>query len=153
MRRRKATTGVTDAAPSSRYFELRRLLESRHRAVDASIRERMATVRGERATDRVGAQDDGEVSEVDVQEDIVLALVQLQRETQERIQAALARLENGTYGFCSECGEDIAAARLQALPFAVRCLDCEQARESELQRLRARSRQSGTWHETSIRLD
>lgn len=42
----------------------------------------------------------------------------------EAIQAALKRLENGTYGVCPECGEAIAEARLKALPIAVLCIDC-----------------------------
>ena len=40
------------------------------------------------------------------------------------IQAALARIAAGTYGVCSECGEDIGSARLQAVPEATLCVDC-----------------------------
>lgn len=40
------------------------------------------------------------------------------------IQAALERLENGTYGICENCGESIDVARLQAVPEAVRCVNC-----------------------------
>jgi len=39
--------------------------------------------------------------------------------------AALARLEAGEYGTCATCGEPIPAERLQALPFAVRCVACQ----------------------------
>ena len=49
---------------------------------------------------------------------------------------ALARLEQGTYGNCFDCGEEIAEKRLRALPFAVRCKDCEEARENAEQRER-----------------
>ena len=44
------------------------------------------------------------------------------------IDQALARLDNGTYGTCAECGEDIALERLKALPFALLCVDCQQKR-------------------------
>ena len=44
------------------------------------------------------------------------------------IQAALARIEAGTYGICSECGERIGVARLRALPAASSCVDCVSAR-------------------------
>jgi RNA polymerase-binding transcription factor DksA len=47
-----------------------------------------------------------------------------------RINEALNRLEEGKYGYCFECGEEISEARLRALPFAVRCKDCEEARET-----------------------
>lgn len=41
------------------------------------------------------------------------------------IDEALARVENGTYGTCAECGEDIPLERLKALPFALLCVDCQ----------------------------
>jgi RNA polymerase-binding transcription factor DksA len=41
-----------------------------------------------------------------------------------QIRAALARIEAGGYGKCGGCGEDIPEARLEALPFADRCIDC-----------------------------
>ena len=40
------------------------------------------------------------------------------------IQAALARIDDGTYGLCENCGEDIAPARLSAVPEATRCVNC-----------------------------
>jgi DnaK suppressor protein len=53
-----------------------------------------------------------------------------------KIDDALVRLEQGDYGNCFECGEEIAEKRLRALPFAVRCKDCEEAREAAEQRER-----------------
>ena len=44
------------------------------------------------------------------------------------IDQALARVENGTYGTCGECGEDIPVERLKALPFALLCVDCQEKR-------------------------
>jgi RNA polymerase-binding transcription factor len=41
------------------------------------------------------------------------------------VEAALARLEQGTYGRCAACGRPIAAERLEALPWADRCIDCQ----------------------------
>jgi len=40
------------------------------------------------------------------------------------IRSALLRIENGTYGSCAVCGNDIAANRLKALPTATRCINC-----------------------------
>lgn len=40
------------------------------------------------------------------------------------IQAALARIESGTYGLCGACGEPIGEARLKAMPEAIHCLHC-----------------------------
>jgi RNA polymerase-binding transcription factor DksA len=45
------------------------------------------------------------------------------------LDAALARLSEGTYGLCVDCGDDIPFARLRAQPAAERCLDCQQRHE------------------------
>lgn len=41
-----------------------------------------------------------------------------------QVRAALSRIEDGDYGTCSNCGKDIAAKRLEAMPMATRCIDC-----------------------------
>jgi RNA polymerase-binding transcription factor DksA len=41
----------------------------------------------------------------------------------ERIDAALARMDDGTYGVCEVCGNPVAPARLQAIPWTTRCID------------------------------
>lgn len=46
------------------------------------------------------------------------------------IDAALRRLDDGAYGTCASCGSEIAAARLEAYPWAALCIDCK--RKSEL---------------------
>ena len=40
------------------------------------------------------------------------------------IQAALTRIEDGSYGLCEACGEDIGQGRLEAIPEATRCVNC-----------------------------
>jgi DnaK suppressor protein len=48
------------------------------------------------------------------------------------VDEALGRLDDGTFGMCVRCGQPIAPERLEALPWAARCIDC--------QRLAARDR-------------
>jgi DnaK suppressor protein len=64
----------------------------------------------------------------------------MKAETLNKIDEALSRLGEGTYGHCFECGDEIAEARLRALPFAVRCKDCEEAREVAQKRERQMQR-------------
>ena len=45
------------------------------------------------------------------------------------IDAALQRLEDGTYGKCTNCSKEIAPERLEARPWATLCIDCQRARE------------------------
>jgi DnaK suppressor protein len=46
-----------------------------------------------------------------------------------QIDDAFFRLEQGRYGVCEECGNEIALERLEALPFATRCVDCQKNRD------------------------
>jgi DnaK suppressor protein len=50
------------------------------------------------------------------------------RETLLEVDAALVKLESGTYGQCEACGEDIAEARLEAMPAARLCMACASKR-------------------------
>jgi RNA polymerase-binding protein DksA len=45
------------------------------------------------------------------------------------IDEALQRLDEGTYGTCGRCGKQIAEERLEALPYANRCIDCKRLEE------------------------
>jgi DnaK suppressor protein len=44
------------------------------------------------------------------------------------VERAMTKLRDGTYGLCDRCGADIAAERLEALPWAVRCVRCADRR-------------------------
>ncbi len=54
-----------------------------------------------------------------------LALRDRAEQQLELVDAALARVEAGTYGTCLRCGRQIAAARLEALPWAAHCIECQ----------------------------
>ena len=137
------TTKTKGAAKTSRYNELRKMLEERRRELMTAVQDKMRDVRSEGGKDR-DVLDQGESSEVDIQEDIEFALIQMKSETLNKIDAALRRLEEGTYGDCFECGDEITQARLRALPFAVRCKDCEEARETAEQRERVLAQKRGS---------
>ena len=115
----------------SRYTELKEMLESRRQEIQAQVQGRMRDVRAEGAWGGKLNEvlDTVESSEKDIQEEIEFALIEMKSETLNKINDALARLDQGDYGNCFECGEEIAEKRLRALPFAVRCKDCEEARE------------------------
>ena len=138
-----ATTTKTKGAAKNRYNELKKMLEDRRRELLNEVQGRIRDVRLEGNKDR-DVLDQGESSEVDIQEDIEFALIQMKSETLTKIDAALRRLEDGTYGDCFECGDQISEARLRALPFAVRCKDCEEARETAEQRARALARRGSS---------
>ena len=139
MKARTNLNGQTERA-RERYAELKRILEDRRREILAEVQEKMRDVRAEGASgEGAGVLDAAETSEADIQDDIELALIQMKSETLHKIEEALLRLEEGTYGNCFECGDEISERRLRALPFAVRCKDCEEARELAERRQRQMS--------------
>ena len=129
------STRVKKAQPErGRYDELKNILESRRRELTAEVRSKMKHVRAENSDENQGVLDAAETSEADIQDDIEFALIQMKTETLKKIEDALKRLEEDTYGNCFECGDEISQMRLRALPFAVRCKDCEEAREVAVNR-------------------
>ncbi len=105
---------------------LRSALEEERASVDRQLAEH-------------GAPADGESVEVDVDEGFAdsahataersqtLALVEQLHEHRREIDTALKRMEEGTYGKCESCGQDIPFERLEARPTATLCVACKQA--------------------------
>ena len=62
--------------------------------------------------------------------EVVDALGNETRRELSKVASALAQIEAETYGICVDCGEDIPLARLQAYPFADRCIRCATAAEA-----------------------
>ncbi len=124
------TTSTKIKMEPSRYDELRNILEERRLEIIGEVQHKMRDVRTEgAAVPTQGVRDEVENSEAEIQDDIEFALIQMKAETLKKIGDALMRLEEGPFGYCYECGSEIAERRLRALPFAVRCTSCEEACE------------------------
>ena len=131
-------------AKSRRAQNIKQLLEQRKRHLAAEMQGMMRTVRHESRGERTA--DEQDVAESDTRSDIDLAVIQMKAETVARINAALRRLDQGGHGDCVECGEKISIERLTALPFALRCRDCEESRERAMNGGRVRS--GTTWRDS-----
>ena len=141
----KASTEKAEPMSTLRYAELKQMLDNRQRELQAQVQGRMRDVReegtwGGKLNEVLDAV---ESSEADIQEEIEFALIQMKSETLNKINDALSRLERGDYGYCFDCAEEIAEKRLRALPFAVRCKDCEEARETAEKRQRQLTSRGG----------
>jgi RNA polymerase-binding transcription factor DksA len=68
---------------------------------------------------------------LDIERDVETALDGRSQDTVDAIHVALARLDDGTYGTCDDCGSEMPFARLMALPHARRCLDCQAEHERQ----------------------
>ena len=75
------------------------------------------------------ALDDGDWSVVDLSEDISLRHLSSHRDDLQRIDEAIRKIDEGTYGLCEDCGEEISEERLKILPYAIFCIDCKERRE------------------------
>ena len=81
----------------------------------------------EQTIDRAGEDEDGSDSFMRLQN---LGQVGEQNKTLQKIDEALHRIDDGTYGICEICGQLIRKARLQHLPFAHTCMECQSEMEA-----------------------
>lgn len=63
------------------------------------------------------------------EQETMMALQQSAERELARVQVALTRMDEGTYGTCSNCGKPIGEARLEALPWATLDIDCQQLQD------------------------
>lgn len=64
-----------------------------------------------------------------LEDEVLSALSTADRDEVTRIDLALEKIAEGTYGECEECGQEIAPARLEAMPDALLCINCATAAE------------------------
>jgi RNA polymerase-binding protein DksA len=102
----------------SRLLEMRERLFASLNYVQTALAEDAAS-KGEISTVRTHLADADSEGE-----DAGLAAVHNEQEILDAIDGALARIDRGDFGVCEKCGRQIAEARLNALPYASRCVDC-----------------------------
>jgi DnaK suppressor protein len=112
-----------DAAGFDRA-DIRTELQSQRRRLIDALQRRVARIREDGAeTVPPTEEDEGDGYNLDVH------LAEIEALALKNINDALARLDNGQHGWCVRCRQSIGAARLRALPFALRCRQCEDKRE------------------------
>ena len=102
----------------------RKRLEEMRDDLDRTI----ATLQGERPGPAAGSgypQDSADAGSTLSEADRTEALLQSARSQRDEVLAALARIDDGTYGHCVDCGNQIRQERLDARPDAARCVSCQ----------------------------
>ncbi len=100
----------------------------------ASLLEQLRSLRGgvvgraEASAEHFGHPEDSQ-AQMNTERDLEFALDEQDTAELRLIDAALGRLEAGTYGQCVDCGMAIPAARLHAAPAASRCISCQKKAE------------------------
>jgi DnaK suppressor protein len=112
----------------------RELLNERLRAI---LEEAEKTVKG-MTNDRDSFPDPTDRANLESDRNFLLRIRDRERKLIGKIKEALARIDDGTFGICEECGEDISEERLKARPMATLCIDCKtKAEEEEKQKEKA----------------
>jgi len=114
--------------PKNRFSEFSALLQAQRKQLLEEVRERIAASgEGLSFVNQSKITDDDGLADAAAEMDVAMVI----RESQElqEIEAALGRIGDGSYGSCSDCGDDIGQARLKANPSARRCLPCQEKYE------------------------
>lgn len=121
---------MDDQAPAALLAEERR----RTGHLLASLTDEYADVVAASRDTNADDEHDPEGATIAFERSQVDALVRQTRQHLTELEAAEARLADGTYGTCESCGRPIAAARLEARPVARECIDCASRSGSRGQR-------------------
>jgi RNA polymerase-binding protein DksA len=122
------------ASPEGRRIENQ--LRNRFAELWTDIRRELNTHGDQQYADLVqGAGDTEDAATANVLVDLNLAEIDRDAQELRAIQDALARLKRGEYGYCQRCGEEIAPARLEAMPQATLCVRCQE----QIERMRSSS--------------
>lgn len=125
-----AARPVAPLSEEDRNLMLRRLLVRKREDIVREAHVEIAKyIRGENRQLVETALDDGDWSVIDLSEDVNLRKLDIHRQNLQRIDEALRKLRENTYGTCEDCGDEINAERLRILPFAIYCRDCQEKRE------------------------
>ncbi|HEX7372865.1 MAG TPA: TraR/DksA C4-type zinc finger protein, partial [Thermodesulfobacteriota bacterium] len=81
--------------------------------------------------DRDSFPDPTDRANLETDRNFLLRIRDRERKLIGKIKEALARIDDGTFGICEECGDDISEERLKARPMTTLCIDCKTKAEEE----------------------
>jgi len=117
-------------ARERRQEVLHRMLLGKRQAIIREIEESLGQSLTEDQQRRLeSARDVGDQALMDLERELGISLMEMRNRRRQSIDEALMRLHEGTYGMCAECGVEISEKRLQAVPFAKLCVECQSKEE------------------------
>jgi DnaK suppressor protein len=120
------------AENSSTEIYRKMLCDKRKESINRSVDGMKKFMSGEIRQLISAGQEEGDCSVVYQFEMMSFRQLDAQRENIAKIDLALKKLNEGNYGFCEECGEEISVERLRVIPFALLCRDCQEMKETRL---------------------
>jgi len=127
---KKESKTIHPSTTKGRKATLRKILLAKRDAITQAIKQQLGQSLTEEQQRRLeSAMDSGDQALVDLDREMGISLQEMRNKERRQIEEALVSLEEGTYGMCAECGEEVSEKRLQALPFARLCVACQTNRE------------------------
>jgi DnaK suppressor protein len=123
---KRPLTQKEQADMKARLVQERAELETQLRELEEST---FSDNQSESSGDLTGDEEYADAGSATFERELDLSLVNNVADLVERIDKALAKIDEGTYGLCDRCGRPIEKARLRALPYANLCLADKQAEE------------------------
>lgn len=127
---RQKTTSQQRKKTEGLEFLRERLLEQREELLNMYRRDVRV---GQESADN-GTEDIVDRANNSYNRELMFSLSDAERAMLIQIEAALERFQDGTYGKCEHCGREITPQRLQAIPWAKHCIDCQELEEKGLLR-------------------
>ncbi|MCG8377278.1 MAG: TraR/DksA family transcriptional regulator [Chlorobiales bacterium] len=131
----------TTGGKTARQFDPPPLTDSNHRQAEPRrmecpssgsvnpkevLLDQLASIKVAKTMDAIQKGDDMDLATDEINRDLEATLSMFRRKRINEIEAALKRIEQGEYGICEECGEDIPEARLRLFPAAEFCVGCQE---------------------------
>ena len=114
---------LTKSTPKTRFDNYEKLLRKKAE----EVRRSMSAQKVAQVVTRLDVpSDEGDLSQQSHEEWIFLNRNTLEIKLLREVEAAIRRIEQGTYGVCHECEEPISPKRLDALPWAKYCVKCQE---------------------------
>lgn len=127
---RPKETAKEREARERRQDVLHRMLIGKRQEIIREIEESLGQSLTEDQQRRLeSARDVGDQALMDLERELGISLMEMRNRRRQSIDEALTRLHEGTYGMCAECGIEISEKRLQAVPFAKLCVECQSRAE------------------------
>ena len=120
--KRKAKT----SSPGKKYVAIRRDLERQRKAMLAEASEGLANPNGQEAFPDISDQ-----ASVEADQNFSLRIREREQRLVKKIDEALDRMDQNTYGICERCEEEIPYPRLKARPVTTLCINCKTLEEQE----------------------
>lgn len=121
---------VTKSPYSGRREALRKMLMVKRQEIIQEIQEDLGnSLTADQQRRLESGMDSGDQALMDLDRELGISLLEMRNRKRQLIDEALLRVKDGTYGICAECEIDISEKRLEAVPFAKLCVECQSKQE------------------------